>query len=303
MGRTLRNRSCIFAAFAGLWAVAVAVEATACPGPLPLTHKDPVLQTQLLRGLRVGGMQQAIDRRELAVALVDLTLPGEIAYAGVNDDHMMYAASLPKIGILLALLQRVNDGVIAWSPDFSWRLTKMITISDNAYATWGAHLVGLREIAKVLIDPRYCLYEGGVGGLWVGRAFEKGGESYRDPLKNISHGATARQTARFYALLDAGMLVSPYWSEWMLARMGPPEYVHKFYRALGDRPGVEFVARKSGTWQNFHADSALVVHGARRYILVGLAEHAEGEQMLQRIADIADEVIANGEHRRLVTWR
>ena len=130
------------------------------------------------------------------------------------------------------------------------------------------------------------------------RAFEKGGESYRDPLKQISHGATARQTARFYAMLDAGQLVSPYWSEWMLARMGPPEYVHKFYLALGDRPGVTFVARKSGTWEDFHSDSALIEHAGRRYIVVGLAAHEEGESMLQRVGEIADEVIEIGEHRR-----
>jgi beta-lactamase class A len=211
---------------------------------------------------------------------------------------MLYAASLPKIGILLAVLQAVNDGDVVWRPDFAWRLTKMITISDNAYATWGARLVGLRGIARVLLDPRYCLYDPEVGGLWVGRAFEKGGPSYRDPLKNISHGATSRQTARFYALLDAHQLVSPYWSEWMLARMGPPEYVHKFYKALGARPGVEFVARKSGTWQDFHADSALVTHGAQRYILVALADHPEGEEMMQTIAAVADEIVEVGEHRR-----
>ena len=56
---------------------------------------------------------------------------------------------------------------------------------------------------------------------FVWRAFEKGGESYRDPKKAISHAATARQAARFYLLLDRGAAVSQYWSEWMLARMEP----------------------------------------------------------------------------------
>jgi len=284
-------------ALAALAVATPSVAAAECRAPLPLSRTDPVLRTQLFQGLRRAGLEEALRRRELAVSLVDLTVPGEAFYAGVNDDHMLYAASLPKIGILLAVLQRVNDGAIAWTPEFSWRLTKMITISDNAFATWGARLVGLRGIAEVLLDPRYCLYEPGVGGLWVGRAFEKGGDSYRDPLKGIYHGANERQTARFYALLDAGLLVSPYWSEWMRAHMGPPEYVHKFHLALGNRPGVELVARKSGTWQDFHSDSALVVHGARRYILVGLAHHEEGEVMLQRVAEIADEIVESGAHR------
>ncbi len=145
--------------------------------------------------------------------------------------------------------------------------------------------------------PRYCLYEEGVGGLWVGRAFEKGGESYRDPLKSISHGASTRQTARFYAMLDEGKLVSPYWSQWMLAHMGPPEYVHKFVKALQRRQRVDFVARKSGTWQHFHADSALIQHGPNRYVLTALAAHPEGEAMLQKIAKISDDVVMRGDHR------
>jgi beta-lactamase class A len=269
-----------------------------CRAPTPLRHKDPLLQTQLARELRAAGLERALGRRELAVSIVDLTIPGELAYAGLNDDHMMYAASLPKIGILLATLEEVNAGRLAWTADFSWRLTKMITISNNEYATWAARLVGLREIAEVLRAPRYCLYEEGVGGLWMGRTFEKEALVYRDPLRQISHGATTRQTARFYVLLDAGQLVSPYWSEWMLAHMAPPEYVHKFFKALRDRPGISFVARKSGTWQDFHSDSALVEHDGRRYVIVALAAHRSGETMMKQIAEIADEMIERGEHRR-----
>jgi beta-lactamase class A len=275
-----------------------AASAGECRAPTPLRHKDPLLQTQLARELRAAGLERALSRRELAVSLVDLSIPGEPAYAGVNDDHMMYAASLPKIGILLAILEEVNAGRIAWTPDFSWRLTKMITISNNEYATWAARLVGLREIAAVLRAPRYCFYEEGVGGLWMGRTFEKQALVYRDPLKHISHGATARQVARFYVLLDAGQLVSPYWSEWMLAHMAPPDYVHKFFKALRDRPGLSFLARKSGTWEDFHSDSALVERDGRRYVIAALAAHPEGETMMMQIAEIADELIERGEHRR-----
>jgi len=291
-------KSILIAGIAFAVAASAVASAGECRAPYPLHHKDPLLQTQLARELRAAGLERALGRRELAVSLVDLTIPGEPAYAGVNDDHMMYAASLPKIGILLAILEEVNAGRIAWTPDFSWRLTKMITISNNEYATWAARLVGLREIAAVLRAPRYCLYEEGVGGLWMGRTFEKQALVYRDPLKHISHGATARQVARFYVLLDAGQLVSPYWSEWMLAHMAPPDYVHKFFKALRDRPGLTFVARKSGTWEDFHSDSALVERNGRRYVIAALAAHPEGETMMMQIAEIADELIERGEHRR-----
>jgi beta-lactamase class A len=291
-------KSILIAAIAFAVTANGAASAGECRAPTPLRHKDPLLQTQLARELRAAGLESALSRRELAVSLVDLAIPGEPAYAGVNDDHMMYAASLPKIGILLAILEEVNAGRISWTPDFSWRLTKMITISNNEYATWAARLVGLREIAAVLRAPRYCFYEEGVGGLWMGRTFEKQALVYRDPLKHISHGATARQVARFYVLLDAGQLVSPYWSEWMLAHMAPPDYVHKFFKALRDRPGLSFVARKSGTWEDFHSDSALVERDGRRYVIAALAAHPEGETMMMQIAEIADELIERGEHRR-----
>ena len=70
-----------------------------------------------------------------------------------------------------------------------------------------------------------------------------------------------------------------------------PEYFHKFVAALQERPRLEFIARKSGTWQNFHADSVLVQHGKSRYVLVGLAEHADGEEWLRRVAPIADDLV------------
>ena len=278
---------------------ASAQEPCSADGPTGLRHKHPRLQARFESGLRRAGLGPALDRRQLAVALVDLTRRDEIFYAGINDDRMLYAASLPKLGILLAVFEAVERGDIEWDDDFRYRLKKMITISNNEYASWGADIVGLRPMAKILVDPRYCLYEGGVGGLWVGRPFRKGGPSYRDPLKAISHGATARQAARFYVLLDRGRLVSRYWSEYMLRLMAPPEYFHKFVMALQDRPRLEFVARKSGTWQDFHADSVLVQHGMARYVLVGLSDDEAGEEMLRAVAPVADDVVRSGRHR---TW-
>jgi beta-lactamase class A len=268
--------------------------------PHPLEHRNPLLQQRLAVALQRAGMSAALRDRTLAVALADLSRPGEIYYAGLNDDHMMYAASLPKIGILLALTEALDRGEVAWNDSFRWRIKKMITISSNVDATWAAKLIGLRGIARVLRAPRYCLYDMEHGGLWVGRAFEKGGESYRDPLKAISHGASARQTARFYLMLDRGKLVSSHWSAWMQERMAPPEYIHKFVLALRGRSGLRFLARKSGTWEQFHSDSALIQHRSARYILVGLAEHPEGERLMQELARIADDIVVAGRHRRWV---
>ena len=162
---TLVALLCLFAFPAG------AQDPCSDDGPTGLRHKHPGLQARFESGLRSKGLGPALDRRQLAVALVDLTRRDEIFYAGINDDRMLYAASLPKIGILLAFFEAVQRGDIEWDDDFRYRLKKMITISNNEYASWGADIVGLRPMAKILVDPRYCLYEGGVGGLWVGRPF------------------------------------------------------------------------------------------------------------------------------------
>jgi hypothetical protein len=86
----------------------------------------------------------------------------------------------------------------------------------------------------------------------------------------------------------------------MRERMAPPEYFHKFVLALRGRSGLQFLARKSGTWQKFHSDSALIQHGSARYILVGLAEHPEGEHLMEELARIADDIVVTGRHRRWV---
>jgi beta-lactamase class A len=284
-------------AFAALLWLA-ASPAGACDGPFPL-HDDrhPLLQANLASALRQAGLADALEREQLTVALVDLTWPDAIAYAGINDDRMLYAASLPKISILLALFESFARGEKRWEDPYRWKIGQMINVSSNAEATWAAEEVGLPEIGRVMMDPRYCLYQPGVGGLWAGRPFRKGGLSHREPLKQLSHAATARQAARFYVLLDRELLVSPHWSRYMRHVMSPPGYRHKFVGALEKRRGVRFQARKSGSWSVFHSDSALIEHDHVRYVLAALSEHPNGEALMRRVAEAADDVVMAGEHR------
>jgi len=285
-------------ALAGLLWIAAVAPASACEGPFPL-HDDrhPLLQARLESALRQAGLGDPLDRKQLTVALVDLTWPDAIAYAGIHDERMLYAASLPKIAILLALFESFAHGEKRWEEPFRWKVEQMINVSSNAEATWAAEQVGLLEIGRVMKDPRYCFYQAGVGGLWAGRPFRKGGPSHREPLKQLSHAATARQAARFYVLLDRELLVSPHWSRYMRHLMSPPGYHHKFVGALEGRPGVRFVARKSGSWSVFHSDSALIQHGHVRYVLAALAEHPNGEALMRQVAEVADDVVMIGEHR------
>lgn len=281
-----------------LLALLMAVAAPPCDAPFPLEHADSVLQMELEARLDQAGLSESVRERRLAISVVDLTRADSVYVAGVNADHMLYAASLPKIAILLAVAHLANEGRIEWTPSFPFRLGKMITISNNAYASWGYDVATPAGIAEVMQHPDYCLYQRPHGGLWVGRPFRKSAHSFRDPLFHISHGATARQVARFYVMLDTGELVSEYWSQRMLDLMAPPEYVHKFVAAVGGRRGIEFLARKSGTWRTFHSDSALVQHFGKRYVIVGLADHPDGEAMLRRVAELVDDIIMAGEHRQ-----
>jgi hypothetical protein len=71
---------------------------------------DPGLQSQLDRTIAALGLKDAVRRQELAVAVVDITHIDEPRVAEVNGDLMVYAASLPKIGILLAACADIESG-------------------------------------------------------------------------------------------------------------------------------------------------------------------------------------------------
>ena len=63
---------------------------------------DPALSKSLESLVHRLNLDAAVESQRFAVSLVDVTDEERPRYAGVNDNHMMYAASLPKIAILLA---------------------------------------------------------------------------------------------------------------------------------------------------------------------------------------------------------
>ncbi len=282
---------------AALKAAALSTKPWPCNADTRLQKKSRVLQKNLEQRLAKAGFGYSLRRHRLSVAVVDLSRADTTYYAGVNDDDMMYAASLPKIAILLAVAQAAHDGQLTWTSQYDRRLSEMITESNNHDAVWGAEQVGLWGIGEVLRDPRYCFYDNVHGGLWVGKHYGPAGASLREPLKDLSHAATARQAARYYTMLNAGELVSKEWSQHMLRLMGPPAINHKFVAGLRGRSDVKFLARKSGTWRTWHADSALIQHGDERYVVVALSELRSGERVLEQLARVVDDLIMEGKHR------
>jgi beta-lactamase class A len=256
------------------------------------SHTDASLQQRLEATLSALGLAPAVEGKRLAAALVDITNLKKPRVAAVNGDAMMYAASLPKIAILLAAFQQVAEGRLVLDREVETHLTQMIRRSSNRSASLMMDRVGKQYIADVLQSPRYKLYDPDHnGGLWVGKNYAQAGLWRRDPLHHLSHGATAMQVARFYYLLETGNLVSPRYSRKMKSILSASAIQHKFVRGIGLRYPHAGIYRKSGTWRQFHADSAIIEHHGRRYIAVGLCESAQGGRWLQQMVSAMDDLI------------
>jgi len=237
---------------------------------------DPGLQQQLNASLARLGLDKAIANKKLGVALVDITDPEDPRVAAVNGNKMLYAASLPKIAILLGAFVEIEEGTLPLNTTIRDSLTRMIRVSSNAEATRMLNRVGKKRLLEILQSNRFALYDPQVnGGLWVGKEYGKQPAYKRDPLHNLSHGATAMQVARFYYLLETGQLVNRKLTKEMKAMLGNPGIKHKFVKGLADHPEAH-IYRKSGSWSKWHADSALVEADGHKYIIVGLAEDSRG---------------------------
>jgi beta-lactamase class A len=245
---------------------------------------DPALQRGLERVVRDLGLDGEVRARRLSLAIVDVTDPSAPRLAMLNGDEMVYAASLPKVAILLGACVEAEAGRLPLDESRRAAMVNMIRHSSNEDATRVLRWVGEQRLLEILQSERFRFYESnGAGGLWVGKAYGGEGAYRRDPLRNLSHGATAYQVARLYHELATGRLLSPAFAEVMKDALSRPGIRHKFVKGLESRPGVT-IYRKSGTWRDHHADSALVEHGRHRYVLVGLAEHAQGGDWLARLA-------------------
>jgi len=253
---------------------------------------DPRLQKALEIRLNSLKLQKATARKNLSVVVVDITDISEPRMAYVNPNEMMYAASLPKIAILLGAFEKIATGEMQLDDETLEKLKLMIRNSSNEAASDILDRVGMDYLAEVLQSSRYRLYDPEKnGGIWVGKKYDKAPAWQRDPLHNLSHGATALQVARFYYLLETGQLVSPELSILMKSILAHPAHEHKFVKGLRDRQAELRIYRKSGTWGQYHSDSAIVEHHGRRYIAVALAKSTQGERWLQKLIVALDDII------------
>lgn len=258
-----------------------------------LPRTDQQLQRSLREAVLRLGLEKPLAEHRLGLALIDVTDQTRPRYAGLNDSDMLYAASLPKIAILLAGFEAIREGMLSYTPQVRDMLARMVRFSSNSDASRAVQAIGFDFIARTLTSSRYKLYDPGMnGGLWIGKAYGGPNDQWkRDPLHNLSHGATALQVARFFLMLDRGELVSAQYSAEMKALMSNPGIHHKFVKGLERLPGYREIYRKSGTWKDSHCDAALVEADGKRYIAVALMKDPKGGEALPRLIVEMDKLI------------
>lgn len=243
------------------------------------------LQAQLQQRIADRGLEDEVSSQRLSVTLVDITDIENPRLAHVNGNTTLYAASLPKLAIMLAVFEEVHEGKLELTEDITNSLKLMIQVSSNVEATRLYELVGPSRIAEILQSERYQLYDkDNGGGLWVGKPYGKQPAWKRDPLKNASHAASGIQVARFYFMMERNELTDPDYCPLMKGLLADSLINHKFVKGLKTKNPDAEIYRKSGTWRNYHSDSALIERpDGRKYIAVGLTQNDNGGALLENI--------------------
>lgn len=258
------------------------------------TPVDPGLQRKLERIDAELRDQYGMTTQQTAVGLLDLKT---LRLAMIHPDREEYAASVPKIGILLAWFQLHPQASTNLDPQTCHELGLMIKASGNEMAAKFSQEIGLKKIQAVLDADHFYDRDHG-GGIWVGKHYGKGSERIGDPVADHSHAATVRQLLRYFLLLEQGKLISPAASKMMRRIFESPDIAHdniKFVKALADR-NVRII-RKWGSWEEWRHDTAVVTGSRRHYILVALTHHPKGDEYLEALARAADELMTGGKER------
>lgn len=249
------------------------------------TPVDPVLQGRIMAIDTAIRAKYAIPAEQTDVGVLDLKR-GRLAM--IHPDSEEYAASIAKVGILLAWFQLHPERP---DPQTRHELGLMVKISSNEMATKFSRRIGISEVQRVL--DRYGFYDANRGGgIWFGKHYGPNSERIGDPVANNSHAATVRQLLRFWLLLDQGKLVSPAASNTMREIFASPDIPADAVRFVKGLEGRQLrILRKLGSWESWLHDSALISGPGRRYILVGLTTNPCGDGYLEDLARAVDDLL------------
>ena len=252
------------------------------------TPVDPALQAKL--ELVEAGLRRKYDitPEQAAVGLLDLNT---MRLAMLHPDREEYAASVPKIGILLAYFQLHPETATNLNEEVRHELGLMAKASSNEMAAKYSRAMGLQQIQTVLNSYHFYDTNHG-GGIWLGKHYGRSDERHGSPVADNSHAATVRQLLRYFLMLEQGRLVSPAASKTMREIFASPDIPQdeiKFVKGLSGRD-VQII-RKWGSWEDWMHDCAVVSGGGRHYILVALTRHPKGDEYLAGLAKAVDDLM------------
>jgi len=253
------------------------------------TPVHPAFQAELERIDDELRARHGMTTEQTAVGVLDLKT---LRLAMIHPDRGEYAASVPKIGILLAWFQLHPQAATNLDAQTRHELGLMVKASDNEMAAKFSQEMGLKQIQAVLNSYHFYDKDHG-GGIWIGKHYGKGGERIGDPVGDHSHAATVRQLLRYFLLLEQRKLVSADASKTMREIFESPDIPHdriKFVEALSDR-NVRII-RKWGSWEDWKHDAAVITGPRRHYILVALTHHPKGDDYLVDLAKAVDDLMA-----------
>ncbi len=253
------------------------------------TKTDPALQEKVEKVDASLREKFGMTTEQTAVGVLDLNT---LKLALIHPDREDYAASVPKVGILLAYFQLHPEAATNLDPTTQKELGMMAKQSSNEMASKFSHELTLTKIQEVLDSYHFYDKDHG-GGIWVGKHYGKDSERHMSPVGNNSHAATVRQLVRYFLMLEQGKLVSPEASKKMREIFASPDLKAddiKFVKGLKGRD-VEII-RKWGSWENWYHDSAVVSGGGRHYILVAMTKHPKGDEYLEALAPAVDDLLA-----------
>src|SRR5437762_12775797 len=123
------------------------------------TPIDPPLQSAIEK--LNSDLRAKLDMKpeQTMVGVLDLV---HLRLAMINPDHIEYAASVAKIGILLAYFQLHPEAAAKLDPATQHELGLMAKASNNEMASKFSHELGLKNIQKVLDDDGF--YDKSHGG-------------------------------------------------------------------------------------------------------------------------------------------
>lgn len=276
----------------GIASIAFAAEPTSQPFQSYVLGYDTPVDPDLQKKIEAINteLQAKFDMKpdQTAVGVLDLD---HLKLAMIRPDVEDYAASVPKVGILLAYFQLHPEAVDHLDPQTEKELGMMAKQSSNEMASKFSHEIGLKKVQEVI--DSYDLYnKDHGGGIWVGKHYGKDTEKYKSPVGDNSHAATVRQLLRYWLWLEQGKLVSPAASKKMREIFASPDLKAddiKFVKGLDGRD-VQIV-RKWGSWDKWYHDTAIVTGPGRHYILVAMTQHPKGDDYLEALAPRVDDLM------------